>query len=695
MAKVSLKRLVLNNFRSFKGRHELDLPERGLVILRGASGAGKTNVLLALAYAFGFCSLAVKDLQCWSDEDPVYVEVTVSTAGGDVTFRRGAKGLSLGRLRGKSAEAKLDEICGVPQALREALTYRDQVNPQLFMGMTDPDKKRFLVNVLKELQQAERDLAARSKSFSSLERVREEDAAAVAQAEERVAREAVDPFVPEDMSLAEEELRDLLSRRDEAAELSRDMEARAIALGEEEEAEALAAAARHSDRADEICRHRDPDPEPVAGSPELDRHRRDLEKCDALSAALSAADARARAAHDAATAALATEARALHNELARAAGLVDDVRRLEREVESLSADVCPGCGRQWESAAEALRGRSAELDERRVELERVRSHRERSRELDEAVAARAFSPDPRLERLARARVEILTRIAAEEQRLAQAHGVARAQVALLRAERSAQVLRLREQARSAYASFPRPSRELRAQARAMQEDARSLGADAERVRHGIELARERNRAGLAAHDAQVRRLAEAEAWLAKVRAQADGHEEEYRRESDYLDLLRGFRNKYFDEVLSAIGAEATAIVAHLPNASNLSLEFRTERENQDGEVVERITPVCYVGGRERPLRAAVSGGQLTSVNLAVDLAVARVISARLGCSLNWVILDESFDGHDVPTKQACLEMLQGYAADKLVLIVDHGSEFKEMFTRSFEVVQEAGQSRLA
>jgi DNA repair exonuclease SbcCD ATPase subunit len=95
--------------------------------------------------------------------------------------------------------------------------------------------------------------------------------------------------------------------------------------------------------------------------------------------------------------------------------------------------------------------------------------------------------------------------------------------------------------------------------------------------------------------------------------------------------------------------------------------------------------VVFIEGQERDLDSSVSGGQYTSIELAVDLAVSRVVSQRLGCNLQWIVLDEAFNGHDPVTKEACMSLLQQYAADKLVVIVDHSSEFKEMFTQEIVV----------
>ena len=159
-------------------------------------------------------------------------------------------------------------------------------------------------------------------------------------------------------------------------------------------------------------------------------------------------------------------------------------------------------------------------------------------------------------------------------------------------------------------------------------------------------------------------------------------------------MLKGFRNKIFDESLEEIGTESTRILGELPNAQHISIEFKSERSTAAGTIRNEIKPITYLHGEERPLASSVSGGQFTSVELAVDLAVSSVISRRLGCQLNWLILDESFAGHDQITKEACLTLLRQYASDKLVLIVDHSSEFMELFTQEIIVNLEDKKSSI-
>jgi ABC-type molybdenum transport system ATPase subunit/photorepair protein PhrA len=82
----------------------------------------------------------------------------------------------------------------------------------------------------------------------------------------------------------------------------------------------------------------------------------------------------------------------------------------------------------------------------------------------------------------------------------------------------------------------------------------------------------------------------------------------------------------------------------------------------------------------------------TAVELAVDLAVGAVIARRSGCEPRWLILDECFEGLGANEKEAALNVLQQYSQNKLIVVIDHGSEAKEMFNNNLTIECQHGRS---
>ncbi len=184
-----------------------------------------------------------------------------------------------------------------------------------------------------------------------------------------------------------------------------------------------------------------------------------------------------------------------------------------------------------------------------------------------------------------------------------------------------------------------------------------------------------------------KRVADAETAVADRRTRLEAARLRLNAELDFVALVgrEGFLGAIFDEVLAEVAMETNAILAKVPNVNDVQLEFRSESLTGKGTVKRAITPVVTIGGHEAPLKSGCSGGMLAAVYLATDLAVIDVVSRRLGVSPGWVVLDESFDGLGPVEKEAVLDILQEYAQNKLVLVVDHGTETKEYFRCAVEL----------
>lgn len=697
MRRVSLRRLVINNFRSFKGQHVLEFPKSGLVIIKGASGHGKTNILLALAYAFGICPLSAKSLQCWYTEDPMSVEVYLDTDGGEAVLKRGDKlslkiGDKLIKGSAKAVEEALDTLCGVKADLRDILTYRSQRKPKKFLSMTDTKMKEFLFQVL-QLTDLEEKLDEAAAKLGPLEKQTDLDAAALNTWEEELKRinESAQAPVYDDVQELEDKLTEAQVREADEIKIlgtqkillvqtvkEQEQKLQQLCVGEEEEQKTATA------EANAILA------EPIEiSNPELTRLKGVFAECQGHIESTSSAVGQAHIQFDAETAVFQKEARKLHNELARCVGIMGEIRRLTDEAAKLKEDNCPTCDRTWENAAAQYQARLVEIKKQELELEAVRAHKSRADELDAILKGRVFVPDPRLTQLKTVLATIREQMVVEEQKNKTAAAMQRADIE----KRAAQAQTRAAAARSAvlskrqqYASDQaNPVIVLGRQVRDLEASFSTTREVRAQAQSALELVRQKNKLTLQYHEESLERLHTAESKVRIAKKTAAASRAEWKRESDYVDLLKGFRNKVFDEVLESVGTQATSILAGLNNASHITVEFNSDKVSANGNVQEKITPVVYIHGEERKLDEAVSGGQFTSVELAVDLAMARVITDRLNCHLNWIVLDESFEGHDPDTKQSCSKILSEYAVDKLVIIVDHSSEFKEMFTQTVEV----------
>lgn len=118
--------------------------------------------------------------------------------------------------------------------------------------------------------------------------------------------------------------------------------------------------------------------------------------------------------------------------------------------------------------------------------------------------------------------------------------------------------------------------------------------------------------------------------------------------------------------------------------------FRYDLDDS-GKLVSRLT----YGGRDRSSWATLSGGQRQRVRLAVDFALADVVSNRLSVKPNVLFLDEVAPFMDSTGRDAMLAMLQELERDRdAIYVSDHESEFKSRFSRSIRLELKGGQSRI-
>jgi DNA repair exonuclease SbcCD ATPase subunit len=205
--------------------------------------------------------------------------------------------------------------------------------------------------------------------------------------------------------------------------------------------------------------------------------------------------------------------------------------------------------------------------------------------------------------------------------------------------------------------------------------------------NAVEAIQRENDYGRRTFDGQMKRYRDELDVLEAARTNAAVAVTQLNAEKDFLQLVgrEGFLGAIFDEVLQEIGTEATEILGKVPNTQGVSVTFRSETLTAKGTTQKGIVPVVSIRGHEAPLDSGASGGMYSAIELAVDLAVLGVVSRRLGVYPGWLVLDEPFEGLGSVEKEAYLEVLSVYGRDKLVLIVDHGTETAEFFDKIIDI----------
>lgn len=183
---------------------------------------------------------------------------------------------------------------------------------------------------------------------------------------------------------------------------------------------------------------------------------------------------------------------------------------------------------------------------------------------------------------------------------------------------------------------------------------------------------------------------------AKIRKEITDAEKEiavYKYQLDQaLDLMevfgpKGYRAVSFDGLIEKISDRAGQLLSVMTESL---YSTRLEQVGTDSKGNQKLIlkPVIIKGGQEVPTDD-LSGGAEERVALAYDVAVAE--AAGEGMPL---LLDEVLGALDAVGKTEAMVLLEEVSKTRPVLVIDHASEFKAMFSQVVKVIYENEESRL-
>ncbi len=155
-----------------------------------------------------------------------------------------------------------------------------------------------------------------------------------------------------------------------------------------------------------------------------------------------------------------------------------------------------------------------------------------------------------------------------------------------------------------------------------------------------------------------------------------------RKERDYLNELincigkENFIRLITEETLSLITEKVNTFLSEIPNTEKITVRLSIDKETKKGTLKKNINLQVFASGIERPYEE-FSGGEKCSINLATDTAISEIIAERTGKRFGWFIIDEGQGGMDGVTKLESLQILNKLSKNKLILVIDHSNEINE------------------
>ena len=149
-----------------------------------------------------------------------------------------------------------------------------------------------------------------------------------------------------------------------------------------------------------------------------------------------------------------------------------------------------------------------------------------------------------------------------------------------------------------------------------------------------------------------------------------------------------------EAAMPELEAEANRLLARMTD-NTMHLKLETQRESQRGEQVEtlEINVADALGTRSYE---TFSGGEAFRINLALRIALSKLLAHRAGAPLPTLFIDEGFGTQDAAGRERILNVIQSIAEDfQCILVITHMDEVKDAFPVRIEVQKTPSGSTFA
>ena len=157
----------------------------------------------------------------------------------------------------------------------------------------------------------------------------------------------------------------------------------------------------------------------------------------------------------------------------------------------------------------------------------------------------------------------------------------------------------------------------------------------------------------------------------------------------YSDLYNAFGRSgvpamLIDAAVPRIEAEANLLLARMTD-NRLAVKLETQRVRQSGNVAETLDILVSdeLGSRSYDL---FSGGEAFRINLALRIALSKVLAQRMGLPLPTLFIDEGFGTQDAAGRERIVDAIASIQEDfEKIIVITHLDELKDLFPVRIEV----------
>ena len=170
------------------------------------------------------------------------------------------------------------------------------------------------------------------------------------------------------------------------------------------------------------------------------------------------------------------------------------------------------------------------------------------------------------------------------------------------------------------------------------------------------------------------------------------HQETY-RELSVAFGKNGVQALLIEGVLPGLQNEANALLGRMTDGRmTIKLETQRERRGGGGDPIEtlEIKISDEIGHRSYEM---FSGGEAFRINLALRIALSKVLAHRSGAPLPTLFIDEGFGTQDTAGRERVLDVIRAIEEDfEKIIVITHLDDLREAFPARIDVVKDGAGS---
>ena len=156
---------------------------------------------------------------------------------------------------------------------------------------------------------------------------------------------------------------------------------------------------------------------------------------------------------------------------------------------------------------------------------------------------------------------------------------------------------------------------------------------------------------------------------------------------------QGVQAMLIETVVPRLEDETNALLGRMTD-NRMNVKLETQRERASGQGDPRETLEILVSDELGPRSYEMySGGEAFRVNLALRIALSRVLAQRMGAPLPTLFIDEGFGTQDAVGRERILDVISAIGDDfEKVLVITHLEDLKDAFPVRIEVQKDESGS---